>query len=82
MALRTIDTVVNIDEDRRLIVQLPTDVPTGRHRIVAVLDEATETSGAPSGSPGEEWSFPIIPDAQWPEDMPLTREEMYDDSGR
>lgn len=82
MPLRTIDTVVNIDEDRRLIVQLPSDVPTGRHRVVAVLDESADTSAHPGVSPGVEWSFPVLTQAQWPADMPLTREPMYGDNGR
>jgi hypothetical protein len=82
MPLRTIDTVVNIDEDRRLIVQLPPDVPTGRHRVVAVLDEAADASARPGVSPREEWSFPVLAEAKWPADMPLTREQMYGDNGR
>jgi hypothetical protein len=82
MPLRTIDTVVNLDDDRRLIVQLPPDVPTGRHRVVAVLDEAADTSATPAVSPREEWSFPVLTEAQWPADMPLTREQMYGDNGR
>ncbi len=78
MAIRTIETIANIDEDRRVILQLPADVPVGKHRLVAVLDEATEESPAA----GAAWSFPVVPDATWPADMPLRREEMYDDHGR
>jgi hypothetical protein len=79
MAIRTIETVVEVDEDRRIVVQLPDDVPVGRHRVVTVLDEAPEKS--PSGN-AMDWKFPVLPEAQWPADMPLTREEMYDEHGR
>jgi hypothetical protein len=82
MPTRTIETVVKIGEDRRLIVQLPADVPVGTHHVVAILDEAThESPQAASGTTGA-WTFPVLANAQWPADMPLTREEMYDDDGR
>jgi hypothetical protein len=78
MSIRTIESVVDIAEDRRLVVQLPDDVPVGRHRVVTVLDESPE-SPAPAA---QEWRFPILEEAQWPADMPLTREEMYGEHGR
>jgi hypothetical protein len=81
MAIRTIEAVVEIDEDRKLIVQLPPDVPTGRHRVVAVLDEAEAGSPEAEASAGA-WAFPILEQARWPADMPLTREQMYGDDGR
>jgi hypothetical protein len=82
MSTRTIETVVKIGEDRRLIVQLPADVPVGTHHVVAILDEATQES--PQGASGTtgEWTFPVLTNAQWPADMPLTRAEMYGDVGR
>jgi len=80
MPIRTFDTIVEIDGDRRMIVQLPLDIPVGRHRIVAVLDEAAEAN---AGTPClENWSFPVLTDARWPKAMPLSRDEMYDDDGR
>jgi hypothetical protein len=83
MAIRTIEASVKIGEDRRLIVQLPSDVPVGIHRVVAVLDEAPETPlDAGNGNAKQPWTFPVLANAQWPGDMPMTREEMYDDDGR
>ena len=78
MRTHTIDTIVKIGEDRRLIVQLPADVPVGTHHVVAILDEATQESPPPASV--TEWTFPVLANAQWPADMPLTREEMYDDA--
>jgi hypothetical protein len=82
MPIRTIEVVVKIDEDRRLVIQLPSDVPVGRHRLVAVLDETPEGPSQPTDSRPAPWTFPVISNANWPADMPLTREEMYDDDGR
>ena len=81
MPIRTIETVVNIEEDRRLIIQLPADVPLGQHRVVAVLDDAAESAAPPTEPPAAPWTFPVLHEAQWPDDMPLKREEMYDDNG-
>jgi hypothetical protein len=78
MPIRTIETVANVEADRRLILQLPLDVPVGRHRVVAVIDEITEDLTPNAGA----WTFPVVANAQWPADMPLTRAEMYDDDGR
>jgi len=81
MSIRTIETVVNIGEDRRLVLQLPGDIIPGRHHVVTMLDPLPEK--APLERPaGDAWAFPVLVDAKWPADMPLSREEMYDDDGR
>jgi hypothetical protein len=82
MPTRTIETVVRIGEDRRLIVQLPADVPVGTHHVVAILDEAKVESPLAASGTTAEWTFPVLASAQWPADMPLTRAEMYDDDDR
>ncbi len=80
MAILTVEAVVEIKEDRQLIVQLPPNAPLGRHRVVAVLEEDVATQSAGAYSAGK--SFPTLNEACWPPDMPLTRQEMYDDGGR
>lgn len=82
MSMRTIETVVNIEADRRLVVQLPADVAIGRHRIAVTLDDAPESAAPVNASGPELWKFPVVAEAQWPADMPLTRSSMYDDDGR
>ncbi len=82
MPIRTIETVVTIDVDRRLIVQLPADVPVGLHRVALVLDAVADHVGPASAVPAGSWRFPVVECAQWPADMPLTRDELYDDHGR
>ena len=37
--MRTIEATTLIAEDRKLVLQLPSDVRPGEHRVVVVLDE-------------------------------------------
>ena len=37
--MRTIQATATIAEDRRLVLQLPSDVTPGEHRVMVVLDE-------------------------------------------
>jgi hypothetical protein len=77
----TIETTVQIEADRKVTVQLPPSVPLGRHRVVTVVTEAPdETAIKPAESTSLE--FPVIANAQWPADMPMNREELYNDDGR
>lgn len=78
MGTRTIETIVEIGEDRRLIVQLPHEIPVGQHRVIATLDPS-EPGSTEASRP---WTFPVLNTAQWPADMPMNREELYGDSGR
>lgn len=79
MTIKTVDTVVTVPENRTVTLQLPPEVGTGPHRILVVIEE--ETSAASEGTP-KEFVFPVIPDAQWPEEMPMRREDLYGDDGR
>lgn len=91
MTIETLEAVVTVPESRAVLLQLPPDVKPGRHRIVATIEDATEP--APALKPLAEafpviagashpFVFPVIPEAQWPDDMPLRREDMYGDDGR
>ena len=79
MAICTVEAVVVIGDDRKLVLQLPPDVTTGRHRIVATVEEEPACL---SGDALRDWSFPVIAEAQWSDDMPLSRDQMYGDDGR
>ena len=37
--MRTIEMTADIGEDRKLVVQLPPDMPLGPHRVVVVVEE-------------------------------------------
>ncbi len=79
MVIKTVDTFVTVPEDRTVMLQLPPDVTTGPHRIIAITEETSEAS-VPMKSLAD--AFPVIPEAQWPEGLSLRREDMYGDEGR
>ena len=79
MAIKTLDTVVTVPEDRAVMLQLPPDVATGQQRIIAIIEEPAEPQ-APTKSLAEE--FPVFPGGKWPDEVSLRREDMYGDDGR
>ncbi len=76
--MKTIETTAAVTADRRLIVeaQLSSDVAPGEHRVIVLLDEATEKH-LPSLH-----DFPVIDVGPWPENLTLRRGDMYDDEVR
>ena len=82
MAIRKVETVVEIGEDRRLVVQLPGDIPVGAHHVVAILDEVIHGASESTITSAKSWTFPVLANAAWPANMPLTRDGIYDDDGR
>jgi hypothetical protein len=75
--MRTIETVVNVGVDRKLTVQLPSDIPTGTHAVVVVIDEIPKPRRAFSMK-----DFPAHDVGPWPEGFTVRREEIYGDDGR
>ncbi len=75
--MKTIETVVTVEPDGKVILQLPPDIAPGDHRIVLVIEEQPVT--VEKHLPHE---FPIIDVGAWPEGLSLRREDMYGDFGR
>ena len=75
--MKTIECNVLVHEDRKAVVQLPSDITPGQHRLVVVVDEETFEPGS---DPLE--GFPTIRLDHWPQDLALRREDMYGDDGR
>ncbi len=74
MAIHTIKTEAVVGEDHRLVIQLPAEVPTGTHEVVAVVSVADHE--APTGACDE--PFPVLEGTTWPEGMTVNREDLYD----
>jgi hypothetical protein len=76
--MKTFQTTIVVDAERRATIQLPADVAPGPHQVVVVLDEPAGPRARPSMA-----DFPRH-DIPWPfpEGSTLRREEIYDDSGR
>lgn len=81
MAIKTFDTTAVVHKDGTVTLQLPSDVTAGPHRIIALVEE-TPTDEAQSHQKEKEFVFPVIEEAEWPDDMPLCREDLYGEDGR
>ena len=79
MPIKTIDMVIDVPDNRAIRLQLPPEIAPGRHRMIAIIDEPLSTENILSS---DSWTFPVVQDAQWPENYPVSREEMYGDDGR
>jgi hypothetical protein len=73
--MRTIETTATVSEDGILTVYVPVTLPPGSHRVVLVVDEATDFAAEPL-------DLPVHRRGPWPEDLSLRREDLYGDWGR
>jgi hypothetical protein len=48
--MQTIEAKVSVGSDRTLLIQLPTDVPTGEYDVVLVLNQRTEDAVVPEAT--------------------------------
>jgi hypothetical protein len=76
--MRTIETTAVVGEDRKLMVQLPVEVPPGAHRVVVVIDERQLPTNNDRGM--ENW--PAHDVGPWPAGFTCRREDLYGDDGR
>lgn len=74
--MKNIELEVIVTEEGKLIADVPSDVPAGKHRIVMTIDEE------PAQQEREPLQFIVIDAGPWPEDFSLRREDLYDDWGR
>jgi len=72
--MKSIETTIVVDESHRASIQLPADVEPGIHRVVVVIER--------SSLPRAPLSFSAHDVGPWPAGLTLSREEIYDDSGR
>jgi hypothetical protein len=75
--VKTLDLTATVEENGRLIVRLPPDIPPGEHRVVLVIDEQPI-----SQEKRPVLDFPVIHVDAWPEALSLRREDLYDERGR
>ena len=80
--MKTIETTIEVDDQRRATIQFPTDVTPGPYRAVVVI-EVPEPAVLRPGPHPTMADFPQH-DVQvnLPEDFTFRREQIYDDSGR
>jgi hypothetical protein len=73
--MKAITATANVGPDRVLTVQLPPEVPPGRHEVIVILNGAGTRPG-----PLEPW--PRHDGVAWPAGLSLRREDLYGDDGR
>jgi hypothetical protein len=77
--MKTIDTTIEVDDQRKATIQLPADAKPGSYRaLILVFDGPERATAHPAMA-----DFPRH-DVQvnLPEDFTFRREQIYDDSGR
>ena len=74
--MKTIETTLEVDEQRRATIQLPADMKPGPYRAVVVVEsQEPAVSRAPL-------TFSAHDVGPWPEGFTVRREEIYGDDGR
>lgn len=81
--MKTIETDVIVTQDGRIRIdlKLPTDVQPGRHRAVVVLDEWPVSPASPRVERSLA-DFPVHDLGLWPENLSLSRADLYGDDER
>jgi hypothetical protein len=76
--MKALQTTGIVTPAHQLVVDVPSDISSGPHRVVVVLDETvTPVPGVVS------WAELALPGAEWPAGgVSLRREDLYADSGR
>ena len=75
--MRPIEMTAEVGEDRKLVVQLPSDVPPGPHRVVVVVEEQ------PAERPKREsLTFSAYDVELVDPSCTFRREDLYGDDGR
>jgi hypothetical protein len=75
--MRTIETTATVTADGTLTVEVPPDIPPGRHHIVMLIDEQPAPPAVPPPC-----DVPVLHVGAWPAALSLRREDLYGDDGR
>jgi len=79
---KTIKIIATVTADRKITVQLPPDIPAGKHKVVVVIDEQPLVEKQVTKEKRSPLNFPVDNYGSWGENLSLRREDMYDDWGR
>ncbi|MBD2300658.1 hypothetical protein H6G80_05640 [Nostoc sp. FACHB-87] len=80
--MKSIETIVTVTKDGKMTAQLPLDIPEGEHQVVIVIDEQPLVKKLESKQKRLPLNFPVDNYGSWPENISLSREDMYGDWGR
>ena len=77
--MKVIQTTALVGPSGAMNVSVDVDVPTGRHRVVLIVEEAPLPE-PPQPPTMDDW--PVHDVGPWPEGLSLRREDLYGDDGR
>jgi hypothetical protein len=74
--MRTIETTARVGDDRTLVLQLPSDVSPGEHRVVVMIEELPIPAVKPEPLRFSGYDVELIDP-----DFKFRREDLYGDDG-
>lgn len=74
--MKTLQTIVKINTDGKLTLNIPVDMPAGEYQVVLVIEESQ--TPLLKNSLGD---FPVHNLGSWNPNLSLRREDMYGDNG-
>jgi len=74
--MKTIETVLTVDERGMATVRMPPDVSPGEHKVVMVIEETRRKKSPLTFSSHDVGPWPFGPEETF------RREDLYDDDGR
>jgi hypothetical protein len=75
--LKTIETDATVTDDGKIIMDIKlSEIPPGKYRILMMADETKSENKNQTSL-----NFPTV-DVEWPENLSLRREDMYNEWGR
>jgi hypothetical protein len=75
--MKSLECDVMVDENHTAVVHLPDEISPGHHTLHIILHE--QDSVLREECPEV---FPTVTSSQWPQDLSLRREDLYDNDGR
>jgi len=75
--MKTIQTQMDVPGTGTLTVPVPLDIPAGKHSVLVIIDETPLQRKTSSLD-----DFPVDTVGQWPDNLSLSRGELYGDDGR
>ena len=78
--MKAMQITATVSLDGRLIVQLPSSIPPGEHRVVLVIEDKSTAPTAKISRPPLRLN--VLKWKAWPAESTFRREDLYGDEGR
>jgi len=78
--MKAIETIATVTKDGQITLQLPQDIPEGKHKVIIVIDEQPLSEKSESKEKRLPLKFSAYPVGLISENMTLRREDIYADN--